>query len=107
MPLLTIENLPGAVLEVSAGTTLLAALHGAGFDWMHACGGRGRCTSCRVQVRAGGACLGPPTAAEVRYRTAGRLAPDERLACQARLPAGEGRGRVPVATQLPHQRYDG
>ncbi len=107
MPLLTIENLPGAVLEVSTGSTLLAALHGAGFDWMHACGGRGRCTTCRVQVRAGAECLAPLTAAENRYRAAGRLHPDERLACQARLPAGAVRGRVPEATQLPHQRYDG
>ena len=105
MPLLTIENLPGAVLEVPADATLLAALHAAGFDWMHACGGRGRCTTCRVQVRAGGECLGPLTAAETRYRNAGRLRPDERLACQAQLPAGAVRGRVPEATQLPHQRY--
>ncbi len=107
MPLLTIENLPGAVLEVAAGTTLLAALHGAGFDWMHVCGGRGRCTTCRVQVRAGGDCLAPLTAAEVRYRAAGRLRADERLTCQARLLAGAVSGRVPEATQLPHQRYGG
>ena len=82
MPLLTIENLPGAVLEVPAGTTLLDALHGAGFDWMHACGARGRCTTCRVQIRA-----------------------DERLTCQARLLTGAVQGRAPKATQLPHQRY--
>lgn len=106
MPLLTIENLPGAAVEVPAGATLLDALHGAGFDWMHACGARGRCTTCRVQVRVGGECLAPLTAVETRYRAAGRLRADERLTCQARLPDGAVWGRVPEATQLPHQRYD-
>ena len=105
MPLLTIENLPGAAVAVPAGATLLAALQAAGHDWLHACGAKGRCTTCRLQVRAGLENLSPPTAAELRYRAAGRLLPDERLACQARLPAGSATGRVPEATQLPHVRY--
>ncbi|WP_460503711.1 2Fe-2S iron-sulfur cluster-binding protein, partial [Hymenobacter agri] len=50
MPLLTIENLPGTPIEVPADATLLAALQAAGHDWMHACGAKGRCTTCRVQV---------------------------------------------------------
>ena len=105
MPLLTIENLPGAAIEVPADATLLAALHAAGHDWMHACGAKGRCTTCRVQVLAGLEQLSPLTAAEERYRAAGRLLPTERLTCQARLPAGEATGRVPEATQLPHVQY--
>lgn len=105
MPLLTIENLPGAVLEVPAGATLLAALHAAGHDWMHACGAKGRCTTCRVQVRAGLENLSPPTPAELRYRAAGRLLPTERLTCQTQLPTGSATGRAPQATQLPHVQY--
>ncbi len=105
MPLLTIENLPGAPVEVPAGATLLAALQAAGHDWMHACGAKGRCTTCRVQVLSGAENLAPLTAAEERYRAAGRLLPTERLTCQARLPAGEATGRVPEATQLPHVQY--
>ena len=105
MPLLTILNLPGAQLEVPAGQTLLAALHAAGFDWMHACGAKGRCTTCRVRVRFGMEHLAPRTAAELRYWAAGRLHEDERLTCQARLPAGQVRGLVPEATQLPHVLY--
>ena len=105
MALLKIENLPADPVPVPAGATLLAALHAAGHDWMHACGAKGRCTTCRLQVRAGAENLSPPTAAELRYQAAGRLLPDERLACQARLPAGETVGRVPEATQLPHVRY--
>jgi 2Fe-2S ferredoxin len=105
MPLLTIENLPGAVIEVPAGANLLAALQAFGYDWMHACGAKGRCTTCRVQVCAGLENLSPLTAAELRYRSAGRLQPDERLTCQAQLPIGNVTGRVPEATQLPHMRY--
>ena len=82
MPLLTIQNLPGPPLDVPAGRTVLAAIHAAGHAWWHACGGKGRCTSCRVRVLAGAEALAPPTAPELRYREAGRLRPDERLACQ-------------------------
>ena len=45
MALLKIENLPAGSVPVLAGATLLAALHAAGHDWMHACGAKGRCTS--------------------------------------------------------------
>ena len=105
MALLTIENLPGAPVNVPAAATLLAALQAAGHDWMHACGAKGRCTTCRVQVRAGLENLSPPTAAELRYQAAGRLLPTERLTCQAQLPAGDVTGRVPEATKLPHVQY--
>ena len=105
MPLLTINNLPGEAIPVPAGATLLAALQAAGHDWMHACGAKGRCTTCRVQVLAGLENLTPATEAELRYRAAGRLLPTERLTCQARLPAGLATGWVPEATQLPHVRY--
>lgn len=105
MPLLTILNLPQAHVEVPAGQSLLAALQGAGFDWMHACGAKGRCTTCRLQITAGFVFLGPLTAAELRYRLTDRLQADERLTCQVRLPVGDVQGRVPSATQLPHLRY--
>lgn len=84
MPLLTIAGLSGPPLDVPAGTTVLAAIHAAGHDWLHACGARGRCTTCRVRVLAGAEHLASPTAPELRYREAGRLRPTERLACQAR-----------------------
>lgn len=105
MPLLTILNLSGARVEVVPNQSLLAALQGVGIDWMHACGAKGRCTTCRIQLTAGLDNLAPLTAAEERYRLAGRLRPDERLTCQARLPAGDVQGRVPAATQLPHLHY--
>lgn len=105
MALLTIENLPGAPIAVPADATLLTALQAAGHDWMHACGAKGRCTTCRLQVRQGLENLSPPTAAELRYQAAGRLLPTERLTCQSRLPTGTVVGRVPDATKLPHMQY--
>ena len=107
MPLLTIENLPGPAIVVPAGATLLAAIQGAGHDWQHACGAKGRCTTCRVRVLAGATHLSPLTAPELRYQAAGRLLPTERLTCQARLPAGDVLGCVPEATKLPHVAYLG
>lgn len=105
MPTLTVQNIPQATVEVASGATLLAALQAAGHDWMHACGAKGRCTTCRLVVLAGAEHLTPPTDAELRYRAAGRLLPTERLTCQTRLPEGEVLGRVPLATQLPHMHY--
>jgi 2Fe-2S ferredoxin len=82
MPLLTIQDLPGPPLDVPVGRTVLAAIHAAGYDWWHACGAKGRCTTCRVRVLDGAEALAPLTAPELRYRAAGRLGPEERLACQ-------------------------
>ena len=105
MTLLTIENLPEAAVDVPAGATLLTALQAAGHDWMHACGAKGRCTTCRLQVRAGMENLSQLSEAELRYRAAGRLLYDERLTCQAKLLTGDVAGRVPEATKLPHVHY--
>ena len=108
MPTLIVQNLLGGPVPVPSGTTLLAALQVAGHDWMHACGAKGRCTTCRLIVESGGEVLTPPTAAELRYRAAGRLQENERLTCQARLEnfaTGPVTGRVPEATKLPHVRY--
>ncbi|WP_375417924.1 2Fe-2S iron-sulfur cluster-binding protein [uncultured Hymenobacter sp.] len=73
MPLLIVLNLSGAQVEVAPGQSLLAALQGVGIDWMHACGAKGRCTTCRIELAAGLDNLAPLTAAEERYRAAGRM----------------------------------
>src|SRR6266851_3112806 len=59
---LTILHDPGDVasrrtLSVAPGTTILKAAHAGGVDITATCGGRGRCTSCRVKFLAG---LPPP-----------------------------------------------
>ncbi len=46
-------------LEVPPGTSILKAAHAGGIDVTATCGGRGRCTSCRVKFVAG--TVPPPT----------------------------------------------
>ncbi|MGH7353702.1 MAG: ASKHA domain-containing protein [Candidatus Rokuibacteriota bacterium] len=46
-------------LSVAPGTSILKAAHGAGIEITATCGGRGRCTSCRVKFVAGA--IPPPT----------------------------------------------
>ena len=52
MPKLTVENV--GEFEVEAGKRLVLALtDDAHIDQLHACGGAGRCTTCRVEFIAG------------------------------------------------------
>ena len=111
MASLEIRNLvPPVRLVVPPDGPLLAAIQAAGLDWAHACGGRGRCTTCRLHVTAGAENLAPLTAAEERFRALGRLPAGSRLACQAHLapdvpPEAELRAVVPAEGQLSHLKY--
>ena len=52
MPKLTVENM--GEFEVPQGKRLVLALEDeAKVDQLHACGGNARCTTCRVEFRAG------------------------------------------------------
>jgi 2Fe-2S ferredoxin len=105
MPKLKVQNLAGLEVAVAEGQTLLKALQAQGTDWMHACGTKGRCTTCRIIVLQGMEHTGPLTAAEIRYRERGRLKDNERLTCQCTLTGGEIIGKVPEQTKLPHMNY--
>jgi len=105
MPKLTVQNLDNRQVEVAPGQTLLRALQADGIDWMHACGAKGRCTTCRIIVREGMEHFSALSASEERYRSNGRLKDNERLTCQCTLEKGEAVGRVPKQTMLPHMKY--
>ena len=66
------------------GQTVLEALRAAGVPHASVCGGRARCTTCRVRVGAGAEHLTPPEALEAAALTRIGAAPNVRLACQAR-----------------------
>ena len=51
MPTLTIEG--KGSFEVEAGTRLVNALKANGGDPLHRCGGKARCTTCRVEFLGG------------------------------------------------------
>jgi ferredoxin len=80
------------VIEAAPGQRLLDAILDAGIDHRHICGGRGFCTSCRVEVTWGADGLSPVSALE-RERL-GRDAGQLRLACQTTV-RGHAGVRVP------------
>src|SRR5438105_15437741 len=68
------------VLDVEPGTTILRAAHAHGIEVDAVCGGRGRCTSCRVKFVAGTV---PPATLGDRVQLGDDLVRDGyRLACQ-------------------------
>lgn len=74
----------GPRIAGARGLTLLEMSRGAGVAHVSACGGRGRCTTCRVVVETGMEALLPPSAAEASSLHAVRAGPGTRLACQIR-----------------------
>jgi uncharacterized 2Fe-2S/4Fe-4S cluster protein (DUF4445 family) len=74
---------PVRELSVSAGTSVLTTLHDARIDVTATCGGRGRCTSCRIKFVAG--VTPPPTIADEVQLGDDQVRDGYRLACQCRL----------------------
>jgi 2Fe-2S ferredoxin len=80
MAQIIIHNLSEKIINVKERAhTLLHELHQHGLDWMHACGGKGHCTTCKVIVLTGADNLSSPTESEKRYKVQGALATGERL----------------------------
>jgi 2Fe-2S ferredoxin len=105
MASIMIENLFKKTLRVNdLSRTLLQHFHDHHIDWMHSCGGKGRCTTCKVIVKGGLDQFRPATDAEEKYRKEGALNDDERLACQAKI-TGDIVVAAPAEYQLPHMRY--
>jgi len=73
----------GRTLEVLSGTTILGAAHAAGVDITATCGGRGRCTSCRVKFIEGA--VPPPTIMDELQLGADLVRDGYRLSCQCRV----------------------
>jgi adenylate cyclase len=86
----------GRTVRIQPGTTILEASRIGGLPHASVCGGRGRCSTCRVKILAGDASLPPPGAEELRVLARVGAAPGTRLACQARPT-----GYVKVAPLLP------
>jgi adenylate cyclase len=72
----------GLQVTVTRGMTVLDASRQAGIPHFSVCGGRGRCSTCRIQIGAGAELVPKPSAAERRVLKRVGAAPDVRLACQ-------------------------
>jgi uncharacterized 2Fe-2S/4Fe-4S cluster protein (DUF4445 family) len=70
----------GRTLQVAPGTTILKAAHAAGVDITATCGGRGRCTSCRVKFLEG--TVPPPTIMDELQLGNDLVREGYRLSCQ-------------------------
>jgi adenylate cyclase len=72
------------VVSVPVGFSILEASRWASIPHASVCGGRGRCSTCRVRVERGLEQLPAPSEAERRVLARVGAAPDVRLACQSR-----------------------
>jgi adenylate cyclase len=76
---------PGArVASVPVGFSILEASRQERIPHASVCGGRGRCSTCRVRILAGGGPLPAPGPAEARVLARLHAGDDVRLACQLR-----------------------
>ncbi|MCS6820634.1 MAG: (2Fe-2S)-binding protein [Microscillaceae bacterium] len=106
MPTIKIQNLANISIQVVENQTILACLQQHSIDWMQACGGKGRCTTCKMVILEGQTLLAPLTEAELRFIAQGKLKEQERLACQCKIiQEGEVKVVVPKQYQLPHLTY--
>lgn len=106
MPKIVIKNLDNKTIVSNDNTkTVLSLIHQNGIDWMHACGKKGRCTTCKMIVEEGMENLEELTDQESRFREMKALKPNERLTCQAILNTGTIVIKVPEVGKLPHLNY--
>ncbi len=102
-----IQNLYNKTVPIPAidnSKSVFDILQGQQIDWMHACGAKGRCTTCKMIVLQGIENLSPLSQVELKYREGRKLKDNERLACQSR-PLGDISIRVAEANKMPHVKY--
>jgi ferredoxin len=79
-----VSYVDGPTVPVPKGMTLLEVSRANGVPHASLCGGRSRCTTCRVRVEKGLEKLGAPGRAEAAALRSIEAAPNVRLACQIR-----------------------
>lgn len=79
-----IHHVSGRVVSAHTGGSILEALRDAGVPHASVCGGRARCTTCRVRIAKGLDALAPPAELEAEALRRIDAAPNVRLACQTR-----------------------
>lgn len=80
----SIEYVDGPTIRAPKGLTLLEMSRSGGVPHTSLCGGKGRCTTCRVVIEDGLDSLPSPAAAEARSLSAVGAQAGTRLACQIR-----------------------
>lgn len=83
-PQIQISYVDGPTIKLASGKTLLEASRAAGIAHASVCGGRGRCSTCRVRIVEGLKKLPPASGAEAITLESIDAPPNIRLACQIR-----------------------
>lgn len=105
MAKIIIKNLQNRVIPINdESKSLLDGILENGQDWMHACGGNGRCTTCAYTIVALEGSMNDLSEVEEKFRNMGKLGEKHRLACQSKLQ-GTLTVTVPERNQLPHLTY--
>ncbi|MCZ6588661.1 MAG: adenylate/guanylate cyclase domain-containing protein [Alphaproteobacteria bacterium] len=81
---LSITYPAGRIAEAAPGSSVLDVSLLNDIPHASVCGGRGRCSTCRVRVNSDLAALPEPSDAELKVLRRVKAAPDVRLACQLR-----------------------
>ncbi len=105
MPEILIKNLFDRLVPFSKlNSSVLNAIHSEYIDWMHTCGAKGKCTTCKMRVLEGQELISPLSDAEIKFREMGKLMANERLACQCSI-----RGNIKIEVcdenKMPHLTY--
>jgi adenylate cyclase len=79
-----VKHASGRVITAPVGRSILEAIRDEGIPHASVCGGRARCTTCRVRVGDGLADLAPPSRVEAQALSRIEAPPNVRLACQCR-----------------------
>ncbi len=79
-----VRHASGRLIAAPVGRSILEAIRDEGLPHASVCGGRARCTTCRVRVSEGLAHLPPPGRLEAQALARIEAPPNVRLACQTR-----------------------
>jgi len=99
-----IRNLLPTPIPCDAKNTKLLSILLQHTDIMHACGGKGRCTTCKVRLLSGDINPDVFTPSELKFNQQGRLFEGERLSCQVGCNS-DIEIEIPDASKLPHVDY--
>lgn len=80
--LVTVQYPEGKAISAPPGTTVLDISKQGGIPHASVCGGRGRCSTCRIRVTEGADTLAPPSDAELAVLKRVGATEGTRLACQ-------------------------
>jgi len=84
-----IEMINEKSFEIAEDQTILQASLESGIPHYHACGGKARCSTCRIIIQEGKERLSPPNKAELKLREQKKFPDNVRLACQTRVTASD------------------